>query len=160
MAPMRWLLLAGLGLTGLGCDKKPESEPVHPATAPAAVGGTQVALAAPASNDTLLIGEIGSLTGGQATFGISTKQGIEMAVNEANAAGGVAVSCHRARIARRSDRDWTGRDVPEKGGSGCHDGAPAVQSSGVRCLSRGPAGLLLHRRFHRARHQRPPRIHD
>jgi len=37
----------------------------------------------------ILIGEYGSLTGSQATFGISTKNGIELAVNEINAAGGV-----------------------------------------------------------------------
>jgi len=35
------------------------------------------------------IGEYGSLTGGQATFGISTHEGIELAVDEINAAGGV-----------------------------------------------------------------------
>lgn len=35
------------------------------------------------------IGEYGSMTGAQATFGISTKEGIQLAVEEANAAGGV-----------------------------------------------------------------------
>jgi branched-chain amino acid transport system substrate-binding protein len=45
--------------------------------------------AAPVPSDVILIGEIGSLTGGEATFGMSTRQGIEMAINEANAAGGV-----------------------------------------------------------------------
>lgn len=35
------------------------------------------------------IGEYGSLTGAQATFGISTQDGIQLAVDEANAAGGV-----------------------------------------------------------------------
>ncbi len=35
------------------------------------------------------IGEYGSLTGAQATFGISTQNGIQLAVDEANAAGGV-----------------------------------------------------------------------
>jgi len=35
------------------------------------------------------IGEFGSLTGAQATFGISTQNGIQLAVDEANAAGGV-----------------------------------------------------------------------
>ncbi len=37
----------------------------------------------------ILIGEYGSLTGDHATFGISTKNGIDMAVDEINAAGGV-----------------------------------------------------------------------
>ncbi len=35
------------------------------------------------------IGEYGSLTGAQATFGVSTENGIQLAVDEANAAGGV-----------------------------------------------------------------------
>ena len=35
------------------------------------------------------IGEFGSLTGAQATFGTSTQNGIQLAVDEANAAGGV-----------------------------------------------------------------------
>ena len=37
----------------------------------------------------ILIGEYGSLTGTTATFGISTKNGIDMAIDEVNAAGGV-----------------------------------------------------------------------
>src|SRR5712692_6258223 len=39
--------------------------------------------------DAILIGEVGSLTGAEASFGISTRNGIELAVNQANAAGGV-----------------------------------------------------------------------
>jgi branched-chain amino acid transport system substrate-binding protein len=41
------------------------------------------------TDDTILIGEVGSLTGSEASFGISTRNGIELAVNEANLAGGV-----------------------------------------------------------------------
>jgi len=41
------------------------------------------------SGDTILIGEIGSLTGSEATFGISTRNAIELALREVNAAGGV-----------------------------------------------------------------------
>src|SRR5688572_23433459 len=37
----------------------------------------------------ILVGEYGSLTGSTATFGISTKNGIDMAVDEINAGGGV-----------------------------------------------------------------------
>ena len=37
----------------------------------------------------ILIGEIGSLTGPEAEFGISTRNGIELAINEANFDGGV-----------------------------------------------------------------------
>jgi branched-chain amino acid transport system substrate-binding protein len=39
--------------------------------------------------DTILIGEYGSLTGSEATFGISTRDGIDLAIAEANLAGGV-----------------------------------------------------------------------
>jgi branched-chain amino acid transport system substrate-binding protein len=39
--------------------------------------------------DGIRVGEYGSLTGDKATFGISTKNGIDMAVDETNAAGGV-----------------------------------------------------------------------
>jgi branched-chain amino acid transport system substrate-binding protein len=41
------------------------------------------------AQDEILIGEFGSLTGETATFGISTKNGIEMAVDEVNAEGGL-----------------------------------------------------------------------
>src|SRR6266498_1296300 len=41
------------------------------------------------STDEVLIGEYGSLTGGIATFGISTKNGSTMAFDEINGAGGV-----------------------------------------------------------------------
>ena len=40
-------------------------------------------------SDEILIGEFGSLTGTTATFGISTRNGIDMAIEEVNAAGGV-----------------------------------------------------------------------
>ena len=41
------------------------------------------------SADEILIGEYGSLAGGQATFGISTRNGIDIAVDEINKAGGL-----------------------------------------------------------------------
>ncbi|MFZ4712190.1 MAG: ABC transporter substrate-binding protein [Bacteriovoracaceae bacterium] len=39
--------------------------------------------------DTILIGNYGSLTGSEATFGLSTRDGIQLAIDEANTAGGV-----------------------------------------------------------------------
>ncbi len=39
--------------------------------------------------DTILIGEVGSMTGSEATFGTSTHNGIMLAVKEINAAGGI-----------------------------------------------------------------------
>ena len=41
------------------------------------------------TSDEILVGEYGSLTGGIATFGISTKNGSTMAFDEINSAGGV-----------------------------------------------------------------------
>ncbi len=74
-------VVAVLSLAFLGCEKKA-------APAPAPTKAPEVA-AAPAESDTILIGEVGSLTGSEAAFGISTKNGIALAVEEANAAGGV-----------------------------------------------------------------------
>jgi branched-chain amino acid transport system substrate-binding protein len=41
------------------------------------------------TGDELLVGEVGSMTGSEATFGISTHQGIVLAFEQINAAGGV-----------------------------------------------------------------------
>src|SRR5688500_17735666 len=41
------------------------------------------------ASDTILIGEYGSLTGSEATFGQSTHNGVMLAIEEINAAGGV-----------------------------------------------------------------------
>ena len=41
------------------------------------------------SGDEILIGEVGSLTGSEATFGTSTRDGIELAVRQINASGGI-----------------------------------------------------------------------
>ena len=43
------------------------------------------------SGDTFVIGGLGPLSGGAASYGISVKQGAEIAVNEINEAGGVKV---------------------------------------------------------------------
>jgi branched-chain amino acid transport system substrate-binding protein len=87
---MRRLLIPTITLFALSasfaCEKKEKKElEIAPAT------GNEPTGAAPAAADenTILIGEVGSLTGAQATFGISTRNGIELAVNEVNAAGGV-----------------------------------------------------------------------
>src|SRR5437773_5197656 len=48
------------------------------------------ALAPPAfGQDEIIVGEYGSMTGSEATFGISTDNGVKLAVKERNAAGGV-----------------------------------------------------------------------
>jgi branched-chain amino acid transport system substrate-binding protein len=72
----KWLAIiaASLSLALLGCPPKSES------------GGGN---AASAGGGDILVGEFGSLTGPQATFGQSTHNGIMMAVDEVNAAGGI-----------------------------------------------------------------------
>ena len=42
-----------------------------------------------AESDTILIGEYGSMTGAESTFGQSTHNGVQLAVDEKNAAGGI-----------------------------------------------------------------------
>jgi len=81
-----------------GCEKKQQptdNAPPAPAPAPAP------AQPATADADTILFGEVGSLTGAQATFGISTKNGIQMAIDEVNEAGGVTVDGKAKKIAVR-----------------------------------------------------------
>lgn len=53
--------------------------------------GTDTSAAAPAASTTgdILIGQYGSMTGGEATFGVSTDEGVRMAIDEQNAKGGV-----------------------------------------------------------------------
>jgi branched-chain amino acid transport system substrate-binding protein len=69
------LAMAVLSLTFTACPPKGEGG----ATATTAGGGS----------GEILIGEYGSLTGPQATFGTSTHNGIMMAMDEINAAGGI-----------------------------------------------------------------------
>src|SRR5438128_1053934 len=79
---MKKLSVTALVLLALGCvEKKQPTAPV--ATQPAATP------AAATNDEFILFGEYGSLTGSEATFGISTKQGIETAVKELNDAGGI-----------------------------------------------------------------------
>src|SRR5437867_8862840 len=66
-----------LAVAVAGCPPKNES---------AAGGGAGNAAA---SSGDILIGEYGSLTGAQATFGQSTHNAIMMAMDEINAAGGI-----------------------------------------------------------------------
>jgi len=79
------LILAALAALAVACEKKAPAAPAAPATPP--VADTQGG--APTPGDTILLGEVSSLTGSEATFGISARNGIELALKEANAAGGV-----------------------------------------------------------------------
>jgi branched-chain amino acid transport system substrate-binding protein len=75
----RALTTAAAVLALTSCEqKKPES-----AKGAAAPGG------APGVGDVILLGHVGSMTGNEATFGDSSDKGIRLAVEEANAKGGV-----------------------------------------------------------------------
>ncbi|QRK09041.1 ABC transporter substrate-binding protein [Archangium violaceum] len=79
------LLLTSLALVMTGCEKKSPPAPATPVT-----GGSAGAQATPpAASGALVVGVLGSLTGGEATYGISARNGIELAIQEANTAGGV-----------------------------------------------------------------------
>ncbi len=92
------MLLATLALVLTGCEKKAQPASTDTDTSKQAAqgqGGTAPATppaanpTPPAAADTILLGVATALTGGQATFGISTRNGVELAIKEANAAGGV-----------------------------------------------------------------------
>ncbi|QSQ12740.1 ABC transporter substrate-binding protein [Myxococcus landrumensis] len=86
LAPM---LLAALAVMAAACEKKTQPTPSGEAGTQAAQGQPAGTGGTPANTETILLGQVGALTGGQATFGISTRNGIELALKEANAAGGV-----------------------------------------------------------------------
>ncbi|HYF14246.1 MAG TPA: ABC transporter substrate-binding protein [Phycisphaerales bacterium] len=67
-----------------------------------------------ASGDAIIIGHYGSLTGGQATFGKSTDNGIKLAIKEVNDAGGLNVGGVKRRV-RLVSEDTEGKK--EKAGN-------------------------------------------
>jgi branched-chain amino acid transport system substrate-binding protein len=77
------LLLTALTVLVVACERKAQPPPASEPPPPRAAGG------APAEGGPLLLGQVGSLTGSEATFGISARNGIALALQEANAAGGV-----------------------------------------------------------------------
>lgn len=89
---MRLSLFAAFAAVALlsGCEKKPTAQ-TKPEAKPTDVKPTDAKPpeAKPVEGDVILLGEVGSLTGSEAAFGISTRNGIELALEEANAAGGV-----------------------------------------------------------------------
>jgi branched-chain amino acid transport system substrate-binding protein len=97
----RLIATAAVALAIAGCEKKPAQPESKPSTVAPEAGKTpakppeasKAAEPAPAPADPaegeILIGEVGSLSGSEATFGVSTHEGIEMAIKEINAAGGV-----------------------------------------------------------------------
>ncbi len=109
------LLAAGVALASLtGCDSgnTPNNTGKTASSSPAPASG-----AAPAATVTvgdIVIGHYGSLTGAEATFGLSTDNGIKLAVEEINAAGGVNLAGKSHKVVLKSE-DTEGK--PEKAGT-------------------------------------------
>ncbi len=76
--PRRLLAAAILGLALAGCANKTDSGPAGGGTPGSTATGTPI-----------IVGEYGSMTGAQATFGASTDKGVTLAVAQLNAAGGI-----------------------------------------------------------------------
>ncbi len=79
------LISLSFGFFATSCTKKSapveDKKPDAPASAGAAGGASD--------EDVIVLGEVGSLTGPEAAFGISTRDGIDLALDEVNATGGV-----------------------------------------------------------------------
>lgn len=73
---------AAMGLVPTGCERKAETGAGGGAGGAGGSGGG-------AAVETIKVGHFASLTGSEATFGISTDNGIKLAIKERNAAGGV-----------------------------------------------------------------------
>jgi branched-chain amino acid transport system substrate-binding protein len=90
--------LVAAALFTLGCEKK---KPETPSTPTTPTTSTTPEATPPQDADTILLGEVGSLTGSEATFGLSTKNGVQMALDEVNAKGGITIDGKAKKVAVR-----------------------------------------------------------
>lgn len=81
LSPSLWF--TALALVMAACEKKTPPPPAPPSAESAPAAQTA------SDKEPIIIGQVGSLTGSEATFGISARQGIALALQEVNAAGGV-----------------------------------------------------------------------
>lgn len=139
MRKKRWaLLLVPLIAGAWWLSRVPPPESPTPA-------GKVVALVA---RDEILIGEVGSLTGPEAEFGISTRNGIELAMAQANARGGVkgrpltlrvyddqSLPDGAARATRRLVGDRVSLIIGEAASASSLAMAPIAQDAGVPMLT-------------------------
>lgn len=95
--PFLALVVAVVATVGFGCERKQTAAGTDAGSAAVPVADGAVAV----DSDTILFGEVGSLTGAQATFGISTKNGVQMALDEVNAAGGITLDGKQKKVAVR-----------------------------------------------------------
>ncbi len=80
MRHLRAAVLMTMAVFAAACEKKATVAPT---------GAAAPAPAAAAAGDTILIGHVGSLTGAEASFGVSTENGIRLAIEDINAKGGI-----------------------------------------------------------------------
>ncbi len=89
------------GLTFAGCkDSTTTTTPTTPGTSGGTTGGN-----APVTGDKIVVAEYGSFTGEQADFGKQTDNGIQLAIEEANKAGGVEREGKKYQIELDKDDD-------------------------------------------------------
>ena len=68
-------VLTSCALVLIGCEKKASAPPPSPTPGPGTAAAPSGGGTPGVTGDTILIGEVGSLTGSEATFGISTRNG-------------------------------------------------------------------------------------
>ncbi|MBI5542749.1 MAG: ethanolamine utilization protein EutJ, partial [Deltaproteobacteria bacterium] len=79
---------AAVALSTVACQKASLQSISGPATAPSTTAPPGPDASGLAKSD-LVVGVVGSLSGAEATFGDSTRKGIELALREINARGGL-----------------------------------------------------------------------
>lgn len=115
VAAMTTALLAGCGSTSTDTDAAAEpaaetSEAADAAETTEADDAAETTEAGATDGDTFLIGAIGPLTGAAASYGLSVKQGAEIAIQEINEAGGVQVGDTTYTFAMQFEDDQATED--------------------------------------------------
>ncbi|MFM9996672.1 MAG: ABC transporter substrate-binding protein [Phycisphaerales bacterium] len=150
---------ASLMISATACDRAPESNAATPANNPAPAAPASVPAPAPETpaaageeqpkGDVILIGHYASLTGSEATFGISTDNGIKIAVRERNASGGIKGKQVRlitydnqgkpqesvTAVTRLIDQDKVVAVLGEVASSRSLAGAPVCQRKGIPMIT-------------------------
>ena len=104
------LLAAGLSLMLAGCKDSTEKGGSATATSGSSTNGSANNTA---SGDEIVIGEYGSFTGKQSDFGIQTDNGIQLAVEETNQAGGIDVGGKKMKVKLVTEDDQSKSDLAD-----------------------------------------------
>lgn len=138
------VVLAGTFAAAPGCERAPEPTRAVPSAAVEEVTGE-----VQPRGDEIVVGHYASLTGSEATFGISTDNGIKLAVRERNASGGVKGKKIRlitydnqgkpqesvTAVTRLIDQDKVVAVLGEVASSRSLAGAPVCQRKGVPMIT-------------------------